>query len=262
MQTFLFYVSKILRPIFASPYFLSLLAVLVVLILLPAQTWKKRAVKAGGIAVLLALGALSTPVLVRALARSWETPLGSSTTLAVTGSYDAVVVLGGSIDGINSTGEQLMLNDAAERLTAAVMFYQKKIVPRIIFTGGSGHIQEAPKEAPIAGTLLEVMGIPKEAILLETESRNTFENAQLTKKLMEEAGIRRVVLVTSAWHMKRAAAIFRKAGIEFTPYAVDTVLEYYGVPGDYLPDARALDIATRLFRERIGYAAYHLLGRL
>lgn len=262
MQTFLFYISKILRPILASPYFLSLLVILVALAALPAQTWKKRALKFAGIAVLIALSVFSTPAAARALAESWETPLGDTNTLAVTGKYDAIVVLGGTVDTMTSSGEQLMLTGAAERLTGAVLLYKTGIAPRILWTGGTGQLNQAVKEAPLAGRLLEMMGVPKEAILLESESRNTFENALFTKEMMEEAGIKRIVLVTSSWHMRRSAAIFRKAGIEFTPYAVDTLSTYYGVPGDYLPDAGALDDATTLLRERIGFLAYSVLGRL
>ncbi|MFA6508767.1 MAG: YdcF family protein, partial [Treponemataceae bacterium] len=110
--------------------------------------------------------------------------------------------------------------------------------------------------------ILETMGVPRSALILESESRNTFENAQYSKKALEAAGAKRIVLVTSSWHMRRSAAIFKKAGIDFTPYAVDTLMEYFGVPGDYLPDAGALDNSTRIIREQIGYAVYRVLGRL
>jgi uncharacterized SAM-binding protein YcdF (DUF218 family) len=262
MQTFLYYLSKILRPIFASPYFVCLLVALIAFIALPVQDWKKRVVKFAGIAAILVLGILSTPAVSRSLVKSWETPLGSSVVLAAGGKYDAILVLGGCVDTMTSVGEQLMLNDAAERLTAAVSLYKGGIAPRILYSGGSGYVDQNIKEAPIAMEILRSMGVPREAIILETEARNTFENALFSQKIMEEQDLRRVVLVTSAWHMPRSQAIFRKAGMEFTPYAVDTLAEYYGIPGDYLPDARALDVSTRILRERIGFAAYQVLGRL
>lgn len=262
MQTFLFYLSKILRPILASPYFLCLFFAVVAFIALPTQNWKKRSIKFAGIAILIALSIFSTPIVSRNLAKSWETALGDSNTLAVTGRYDAILVLGGSIDTLTSKGEHIMLNDSAERLTAAVALYKAGIAPRVLFTGGGGYVDKTMKEAPFAGKLLETLGVPKEAILLESESRNTFENAVYSKKKMEEAEIKRVVLVTSSWHMKRAAAIFKKAGVDFTPYAVDELADYNGIPGDYLPDAEALHKSTRIVRERIGFLAYRILGRL
>jgi uncharacterized SAM-binding protein YcdF (DUF218 family) len=246
----------------ASPYFLSLLAVLICFIALPTQTWKKRAVKFVGIGVILALSVFSTPAVTRMLAKSWETPLGDSKALAASGPYDAILILGGGIDVRNSAGEQLMLNDAAERFTAAATLYKAGIAPRILFSGGSGNLDKTIKEAPYAARLLEAIGVPKDAIILESESRNTFENAIYSKKAMENAEIKRVVLITSCWHMPRAAAIFKKANIEFAPYAVDTLAEYGDIPGDYLPDAGALDRSTRLIRERIGFIAYRALGRL
>jgi len=262
MQTFLFYTSKILRPLFASPYFFALLVALLAFIALPAEGWKRRLVKLAGILALLSLGVFSAPVVSRALARSWETPLGDSAALEASGDFDAILVLGGSVDAETSSGEQIMLNGSAERLTAAARLFKLGIAKRILVSGGSGYVDQSAKEAPLMAALLTTMGIPKEAIILESESRNTFENAVFSKKLMEENDIRRVALVTSAWHMRRSAAIFKRADIEFAPYAVDTLAEHYGIPGDYLPDASALDASTRLIRERIGYLAYKLLGRL
>lgn len=262
MQNVLFYTSKILRPIFASPYFFALLVALLSLFALPAADWKRRAVKAAGILVLLALAVCSTPAFARAFVKSWETAAGDSRVLASTGDYDAIVVLGGSVDTMTSAGEHIMLNDTAERLTESADLYRAGIAKRVIVSGGSGYLDQSVKEAPLMAALLVSLGVPGEAIIEEAESRNTYENALLTKAKMEEAGLRRIVLVTSAWHMKRAAAIFRRADIEFTPYAVDTLSAHYGIPGDYLPDAAALDAATRIFRERVGYFAYKLLGRL
>ncbi len=262
MQNVLFYTSKILRPIFASPYFFALVVVFLAFLALPTADWKKRLVKIAGLAVLLALGVCSAPAFANAFAKSWETPLGDSSVLSATGQYDAIVVLGGSVDTLTTTGEHLMLNDSAERLTESARLYKAGVAKKIIVSGGSGYVDQTIKEAPLMAAFLVGMGVPKEAVVEESESRNTYENAVFTKAKMEEAGLRRVVLVTSSWHMKRAAAIFRRADIEFAPYAVDTLVERRGIPGDYLPDARALDVVTRLFRERVGYLAYKMLGRL
>lgn len=262
MQTFLFYTSKVLRPVFASPYFLFLLFIFIAFVLLPVQNWKKRAVKLTGIALVFGLAAFSAPAVSRSLAYAWETLPGDSNVIGVTGPYDAVVVLGGTVDTATSRGEHIMLGDSAERLTGAVRLFKSGIAPRILVSGGSGYLNQKVKEAPLMAELLETMGVPREALILESESRNTYENALYVKNALAEAGLKRIVLVTSSWHMRRAAAIFKKAGIDFTPYAVDTLMEYYGIPGDYLPEPNALANSTRIIHEQIGYVAYKLLGRL
>ncbi|MFA6507703.1 MAG: ElyC/SanA/YdcF family protein, partial [Treponemataceae bacterium] len=158
MQTVLFYTSKLLRPIFASPYFLFLFFILAAFILLPVQNWKKRAVKWTGITLVLALATLSTPAVSRALTYSWETQLGDSNALAVTGTYDAIVILGGTVDTKTTRGEQIMLGDSAERLTGAVRLFKAGIAPRILVSVGSGYVDQTVKEAPIMANILQTMG--------------------------------------------------------------------------------------------------------
>jgi uncharacterized SAM-binding protein YcdF (DUF218 family) len=71
-----------------------------------------------------------------------------------------------------------------------------------------------------------------------------------------------VVLVTSAWHLPRSAAIFRKAGFDFERCPVDSLAEAPLYPADLFPDAWALTRFTRMLREWIGIAAYGIMGRL
>ena len=267
MQTFLFVVSKVLRPILASPFFIGLaVAAAALIVARPPEGAKargRRIVRAAGLAALGMMAFFSLPVVARALTRAWEVPLGDSRALAAAGPFDAIVVLGGCVDVRNSSGEHLELNAAAERTTGAALLYHAGIAPRVLATSGSGVLSyPEDKEAPLLAAMLERLGVPAVAIMQEDESRNTFENAVFSRKPLEEVGAARIVLVTSAWHMRRSAAIFKKAGYDFLPYAVDTRAEHFGFPADYLPDASALDASTRIVREAIGVAAYRLLGRL
>jgi uncharacterized SAM-binding protein YcdF (DUF218 family) len=130
-----------------------------------------------------------------------------------------------------------------------------------------------------------MMGVPPEAVIIEDQSRNTYENAIYTRRIAaerlpsvlagsavrgqgrnrnssEDSGQEPVLLVTSAWHMRRSAALFRKAGFRFEPYAVDSMIEALQLPKDLFPDAWALERSTRILREMIGFAAYWVLGRL
>ena len=263
MGTFLFYLSKILRPFLTSPLFLCLFVAALALIALPAVTRWRRVIKGAGLCALLLLALLSLPVVEVTIGRIWETPRGSMRSLSAKGPFDAVVVLGGSVSPRSSNAEHLEFGDSAERLVAAARLYRAGIAPKVLFTGGSGDIaDQKKKEAPYAAAALKLLGVPEGALILEGESRNTFENAILSKPLLAAAGAKRIVLVTSAWHMRRSAAIFRKAGYDFASYAVDTLAEPFALPRSVVPDAAALALSTRLLTEIVGTTAYWMLGRL
>ncbi|OHE67784.1 MAG: hypothetical protein A2Z99_07750 [Treponema sp. GWB1_62_6] len=263
VQTIIFWISKLLRPVLASPLFLTLLAAVAALLALKPEKRRMRALRAVALAACLALALISVPAVASGLARLWETERGNAQELAAAGPFDVIVVLGGSTKPAASIAGHIELNDAMERLIAAALLYRARIAPIILFTGGSGDISHPDdKEAPLAAELLKLMGVPREAILLEAESRNTHENATLSKPLLDSIGASRIVLVTSAWHMRRSAGIFGKAGYDFVPYAADSLVDPFSFPADLFPDAGALDRSTRIFRELAGVVAYRLLGRL
>src|SRR5205085_6891262 len=76
-------------------------------------------------------------------------------------------------------------------------------------------------EAEAARTVLEEWGVPESAILVETRSKNTAENGAFSRDVLATRGIQRVLLVTSAYHMPRAVAAFRRAGLQVSPSPTD-----------------------------------------
>lgn len=121
--------------------------------------------------------------------------------------------------------------------------------------------------------LLEIMGVPAGAITLERRSRNTYENAIETKKLLDAQGIERIILVTSAMHMPRAQAIFARQGFDVIPAATDFNVtqaewDYYFTPDpaiqvfNLFPSADALDWTMRAMKEYLGIIVYRLRGWL
>lgn len=268
MSTAVFYISKILRPILASPLFIALLLILIALIALKAKTIGQRATK---ILALVALGGItlfSEPFVATGLARLWEYPRTSLAEFSGRNSYAAIVLLGGSLDPVTSKPGAIEGNDSFERVVSTAELYRNKAASRIIVSGGSGSLAfPDAREAPYLAEFLKFMGVPASAIQIEDKSRNTYENAVYTKRLLvsDMSGAQqksRVALVTSAWHMRRAAAIFRKAGIDFDSYSVDSLAQPLQMPTDLFPDAWALTRTTRILREMIGYIAYWMMGRL
>ncbi len=134
-----------------------------------------------------------------------------------------IIVLGGAEDSrAPEAGQLASLNEAAERYTEAVALARRLPEARLVFTGGSGMlIKSGPQEADVAGRLFEALGIPRSRLTLESKSRNTYENAQFTARLLAPKAGERWLLVTSAWHMPRAMGSFRRAGFAVEPWPVD-----------------------------------------
>ena len=214
--------------------------------------------------ILILTMALSLPAVSDALASVWETPPGTMATLGAE-PWDTAVVLGGSIDPSLTSPEnyQYMLGNGAERLTAAAQLWHAGKVRMVLFSGGSGDPwQPEQSEAPLARAFLRSLLVADNAIVTEGESRNTEENTTAVKSLLEGLDGKRHLLVTSAFHMPRSLALFRKAGLAVTPYPVDpSRINEYG-PMAWIPSARALDQSSRFLREIMGMAWYALSGRI
>ena len=122
------------------------------------------------------------------------------------------------------------------------------------------HLGNPVPEAEAMRDLLVEWGVPAEHVLTETASWNTRENAWNAAALIRAHGWTRVLLVTSATHMRRAVDAFRAAGIEVIPSATD-----YAVVGpqpldvlDFMPDVAALDGVSFALREVLGRVYYQL----
>lgn len=178
---------------------------------------------------------------------------------------DGVIVLGGMIDtAISEARDEITLNNGGERLTEAARLAYHFPDVRIMITGGVGAIiYRGSDEATFAQRFFLDLGIAGDRIVIETQSRNTWQNAVYSKEIIQPKPGERWLLVTSAFHMPRAAGVFRAAGFDVIPWPVD-----YRTRGDQdvwrIPTRPSeawsnVDIATK---EWIGYAAYALTGRL
>lgn len=175
-----------------------------------------------------------------------------------------IIVLGGTISpSLTAARGQPSLTTGGERLTETVYLARKFPSARILFSGGSGAlIQDALKEADAARVFFDRMGLPPGRVDYERASRNTFENAKLSLKIVgNSAQSDRWVLVTSAIHMPRAVGVFRKVGWNIIPFPVD-----YWTDGQMDLYAGFFPIAgfgylNQAIREWAGLVAYRILGR-
>ena len=178
------------------------------------------------------------------------------------GAPDGIIVLGGAIDG-SGPGDQVVLNEGAERLTVVPELTRRYPNARILFSGGSGAlIDDGDAEAKFALRLLESLGVPRGRITLEDHSRTTVENAVNSKAIVQPKPDERWLLVTSAYHMPRAIGVFRKAGFPVEPYPVDWRAS--GLDDALRPFAtmsEGLGRTDTAVHEWVGLAVYWLTGR-
>ena len=140
---------------------------------------------------------------------------------AARGAPDGIIVLGGVIDA-SGPGNEVMLNEAAERLAVVPELARRYPNAHILFSGGnSALVDHSRAEANFAARLLESLGVARSRITLEDRSRNTVENAVFSKAIIRPNPGDRWLLVTSAHHMPRAIGVFRKVGFPVEPYLVD-----------------------------------------
>jgi uncharacterized SAM-binding protein YcdF (DUF218 family) len=178
--------------------------------------------------------------------------------------YAGIVVLGGALESgrFSLYHQQPLLNASAERMTATVSLWQRHPKMRIVFSGGEGEFfGGGPSEAERAVQFFDSLGIPRSALTLETRSRNTFENALLTRALPGLDAQKPWLLLTSAWHMPRSMATFQKAGWNVTPYPVDFRTGGVTPLGNFNLGEGA-ERWELLLHELLGIAAYWVSGRI
>ncbi len=173
--------------------------------------------------------------------------------------YDYVIVLGGFVDIAHSKTELPEFNASVDRILQGVHLVKKGIASKLIFTGGSGDIMnQDDSEADMLLPWLEYQ-LDESQILIESKSRNTYENALYTKDLLSIENSK-VLLVTSAFHMKRALGCFNKLGYQCDPYPVDFRSQQQRGLYKFLPNERSVLNTAFVFKEWLGTFVYKLKG--
>jgi uncharacterized SAM-binding protein YcdF (DUF218 family) len=221
---------------------------------------RKRWAVASALVVLLVF---SNPFLFNTAVRAWEQR--TITADKIEQPYDIGILLGGfSAIRTLPTHDRHNFNDRANRFTNTLELYFSGKIKKILITGGSGRLLEVeePKEAVETKSFLLKLGVPESDIIIEPKSRNTYENAAFTKALLEERGLldKRLLLITSAWHMPRAQDCFEAVGVEATPFSVDFLSEERQASPDkvFLPNARVFYLWELILKEWVGILAYQI----
>jgi uncharacterized SAM-binding protein YcdF (DUF218 family) len=193
--------------------------------------------------------------------RLWEHP--AKKTLDIKKPYNAVIVLGG-LSYYDPEYDRVQFSRGTDRLMQALLIYKHGYAKKLFFTGGSGSLTfPSMKEAPQIKRFLVELGIPSEDLLIETESRNTRENATMSKEILDQVmpgG--RFLIVTSAFHMRRAEGCFQKAGINADTYPVDRYSGPTRTELDFLlvPSVDIFASWSNLIHEIAGFVIYKIAG--
>jgi uncharacterized SAM-binding protein YcdF (DUF218 family) len=250
-----FVLSKVLQ--YALMPILWILVLLLLAIFLKSA--KARRISLVTATVLLVL--FSNPFLANVTMRAWEY---DSVPLAAVGKYDVAIILTGVTTTRSLTPDRVHTNKGADRFLHPLQLYRMGKVDKFLITGGVGTVlMDRSAEALLLKEVLMLAGVPDEDILIDPRSMNTRENATFTAALLESyPHLERKLLVTSAFHMRRAKGCFDKAGVATDPFPAD----FYTTENRYTPDELlvphpdAFRLWHRIIHEMFGYVVYKVVG--
>jgi uncharacterized SAM-binding protein YcdF (DUF218 family) len=255
----LLFLSKLL-PVFVYPLGLAIFIGLATLILLLFRFYRTAAALLALSLALLWLG--STPLFANWLFSRLETEYPA---VSIEGlpKADVVIVLGGILGQPTPPREAPVASPTYDRLLQTARIYRAGKVNAVLVSGGNlpwtGGYE--PESVLIADLLVE-LGVPRDAIVLDTESANTHENAVNSAAIMHQRNWRTALLVTSGAHMPRAMATFRRAGVNpiAAPADVEVTDPSFETLLDLMPDSGALHRTTGALKEYLGFLAYRVFG--
>lgn len=177
-------------------------------------------------------------------------------------SYETGILLGGITSYDRSTKEGYF-NISSDRFIQTALLYKKGHIKNILVSGGQNGVfkEDDFSEAGFIRKNLIELGIPKDHIFIEDKSKNTIENATFCKPILKANNLdkKKIVLITSAFHMQRAKSIFEQEGYQIRPFPCALSI----LPGatkfkpHYLiPTTKAMDWWHTFLKELIGRLYY------
>jgi uncharacterized SAM-binding protein YcdF (DUF218 family) len=249
-----FILSKILAFILAPVTWILLL--LLISFIVKKATVKKKL----RIAAVVILIIFSNPYLFKKTVLWWQ---AKPVTFNKMQHFSAGILLGGmAAFDKNDVG---YFGENADRFIQTEKLYHQKFIDKIIVSGGSGSLfRQNLKEADFIKAELIKSGVAEQNILIENTSRNTYENAMNTKRIIDSLQLKGpFVLITSAFHIPRSLKVFNKAGINTVPFPSDFIEidTPFAVDSDLLPRLGLLNFWKIIIKEIIGTKIYELTGK-
>lgn len=170
-------------------------------------------------------------------------PLERSYSVSENLNGDAIVILGGG-----AYSSLFLTEDTMNRVLGGYVVHKKTKLP-IILSGGvlEGKISDSRAMAEV----LKELGIEEDKLIEESKSKDTSENAFYVAQICEEKGFKKIILVTSAYHMKRAVKLFKATELDVLPYPADFKRSNYYHIYSFLPKFSAFALSSKAIREYI-----------
>lgn len=222
------------------------------------RKYKKKAFLLGVLLLLF----FSNSFIINELLLLWEIP--PKPIPRIHRSYKVGIVLTGITNMEKSPFDRVYFNKGADRIIHAIQLYKEKKIEKILISGGSGSLFNTERmEADNLKSILTQAEVPEADILIENASRNTYENAQFSARILnKQFPGADFMLITSAFHMRRATACFVNAGLNVSMFSTDFYTHDRNFRFDTLlfPSVHAIHKWTILFKELLGLALYKLSG--
>jgi uncharacterized SAM-binding protein YcdF (DUF218 family) len=223
-----------------------------------SSIWRSRLFKGAFLLLLL----LSNSFITNEVVLLWELP--ATPIHEINKTYEFGIVLTGVTKGNMTPDDRVYFQRGADRVTHALQLYRMGIIKKILVSGGSGALLKRNRqEADEIADALVLMGMPRENILIENQSRNTYESAEAVKNILQDSlKSNQCLLITSAFHMRRARACFSKVGWRLDTFTTDFLHYERKFTPDvlFVPSVDSLLNWNIMTREWIGLVAYKISG--
>ena len=249
-------VEKIIASFIMPPGLFVILILILSIYLLKKS--KSALIKITAIVSLLLIFFLSTAFGVKVLLHPLENYAEEISVNAL--EKHPIVVLGGGLNYYSKSEAKPSLH-SMQRLIKGYQL-QRKLKTKLIYSGGIAIGQEKISEADTAEEFLFSLGMDKSFYISENKAQTTFENAAYLKKWIEDNGIEKLYLVTSAYHVLRSAAVFKAQNIDFLIVHSGFIYDHQFSWLDYLPNRGSLTANLSALHEWIGLAWYYIRGRI
>lgn len=215
------------------------------------------------IAALLLFYFFSNSFIIDELMRAWEIPVTKTEDLA--DSYKIGIVMGGGIITYDNINDRRTYRNNIDRVLQAIELYKAGKIDKLLLSGGAGNlIFRDMLEADLIKDFLLQIGIDENDILLDTLSDNTYQNAVYCTRILKENGLDKdkILLITSAVHMRRSVGCFRRQGVEVIPYSTNKYagIRRYQFEHFFVPQIVNFILWKKIIHETIGYVVYDIYG--
>lgn len=251
-----FFLSKTLN------YLTQPLVIIILLVVISFFIRKERVKRWLRIGSFVLLALMSNQFLANEAIRAWEPRIMAFSELKK--KYDYGILLTGIAKANVGPDDRVYFARGADRATHTLQLYKLGYIRKIIISGGSGRLIDiGVREAEQLAAFFEMAGVPKEDVIIENQANNTYQNAIEVKRIVDQLeGPKELLVITSAFHIPRSMACFRKAGVAADAFPTDPQAFDRTFRFDVLiiPKLEAMGVWQTLFKEWVGFVAYKVAG--